>query len=171
VVALLVDGRRPTGAAYAPAADQWRRLPPAPLAHRSDHAAVWTGNDMLVWGGVQPGRGGRSEVAVADGAAYRPTTRTWRPVPPAPLAGDTAVWSGTELLVFGRAEGGAESRLDAAAWDPRGERWRRLAASPLPAGNEFSADGRCSLHPRVRQLCLDRRRAAHLGRLHRPGLQ
>jgi hypothetical protein len=29
------------------------------------------------------------------------------------LAGDTAVWSGTELLVFGRAEGGAESRLGA----------------------------------------------------------
>lgn len=132
-------GGRPKadGAAYDPATDRWRRLPPAPLARRSWHAAVWTGTDMLAWGGVQPGRGGRSEVALADGAAYRPTTRTWRPIPPAPLAGDTAVWSGTELLVLGRAERGPGPWLGGAAWDPRGGRWRRLATSPLPAGNEF----------------------------------
>jgi Galactose oxidase, central domain len=126
------------GAAYDPAADRWRRLPPAPLTGRSWHAAVWTGTEMLVWGGTRPARGGRSEVALADGAAYRPATRTWRPIPRAPLAGDTAVWSGTELLAFGRAEGGSEPRLGGAAWDPRAGGWRRLATSPLPAGDEFS---------------------------------
>jgi hypothetical protein len=156
-------GGRPKadGAAYDPAADQWRRLPPAPLARRSRHAAVWTGTDMLVWGGVQPGRGGRSEVALADGAAYRPTTRTWRPIPPAPLAGDTAVWSGTELLVLGRAERGPGPRLGGAAWDPRGGRWRRLAVSPLPVGNEFEVllvDGNLAAFTYV-----DSERACHGG--------
>jgi hypothetical protein len=133
-------GGRPEadGAAYDPAGDRWRRLPPAPLAGRLRHAAVWTGSEMLLWGGVRPARAGSSEVALADGAAYQPATRTWRPIPPAPLAGDTAVWTGTELLVFGRAGADADPRLGGAAYDPRAGSWRRLAASPLPAGNEFS---------------------------------
>ena len=126
------------GAAYDPAGDRWRRLPPAPLTGRSGHAAVWTGTEMLVWGGIRPGRGGRSELALADGAAYRPSTRSWRPLASAPLAGDTALWTGTELLVFGPVGAGSAPRLGGAAYNPRADSWRRLAASPLPAGNEFS---------------------------------
>jgi len=60
---------------------------------------------MLLWGGVRPSLSGRSEVALADGAAYQPATRTWRPITPAPLAGDMAVWTGTELLVWGGTTG------------------------------------------------------------------
>jgi hypothetical protein len=126
---------RADGAAYDPVADRWRRLPPAPLAGRSRHAAVWTGTEMLVWGGTRPAPGGRPETPLADGAAYRPATGSWRPVAPAPVAGATAVWSGRELLAFGRAGGGG-SRLEGAAWDPRTGRWRRLAPSPLPAGDQ-----------------------------------
>ena len=149
------------GAAYDPATDRWWRLPRAPLTGRSYHAAVWTGTEMLVWGGFQIGRGGRFGAARADGAAYRPATRSWRPIPRAPLGGDTALWSGTELLVFGRAGGGAGARLGAAAWDPRGGSWRRLATSPLPAGNEFSvvlADGTLAAFTYI-----DNERACHGG--------
>jgi hypothetical protein len=131
-------GPRADGAAYDPAGDRWRRLPPGPLAGRSGHAAVWTGAEMLVWGGARPVRAGRSEVALADGGAYRPATRRWRPIAPAPFAGDTALWTGTEMLAFGRVGAGAEPRLGVAAYDPRTGRWRRLATSPLPAGDEFS---------------------------------
>jgi hypothetical protein len=133
-------GGRPKadGAAYDPARDRWRRLPPAPLAGRSGHAAVWTGTELLVWGGSRPARAGRSEVALADGAAYRPATQAWHAITKAPLSGDTAVWTGTELLAFGRVAAGPEPRLGGAAYDPRTGSWRRLATSPLPAGNEFS---------------------------------
>jgi hypothetical protein len=133
-------GSRPLadGAAYDPATDRWRRLPPAPLAGRSGHAAVWTGTDMLVWGGRRPAPGGRSETALADGAAYRPATGGWRPIAPAPVTGNRAVWSGRELLAFGHARrgGGTRPRLEGAAWDPRSGTWWRLPASPLPAGDE-----------------------------------
>jgi hypothetical protein len=56
-----------TGAAYDPARRRWRALPPAPLAGRDRHAAVWTGDAMLVWGGCC--RGTRHH---RDGALYRP---------------------------------------------------------------------------------------------------
>ena len=43
------------GAVYDPAQDAWAPLPPAPLAGRDRHAAVWTGNGMLVTGGCCAG--------------------------------------------------------------------------------------------------------------------
>jgi hypothetical protein len=55
------------GAAYDPARRVWRTLPAAPLAGRDRHAAVWTGDAMLVWGGCC--RGLRHH---RDGALYRP---------------------------------------------------------------------------------------------------
>ena len=41
----------PGGAAYDPAADRWEALPAAPLALRARSVAVWTGRELIVWGG------------------------------------------------------------------------------------------------------------------------
>ena len=38
--------------AYDPEIDRWSLLPSAPLERRDDAAAVWTGHELLVWGGV-----------------------------------------------------------------------------------------------------------------------
>jgi N-acetylneuraminic acid mutarotase len=61
----------PHGLAYDPAANRWSRLPTAPLRGRTGHLAVWTGNQMLVWGGQSardPDPGQRFD----NGAAYTP---------------------------------------------------------------------------------------------------
>jgi hypothetical protein len=52
----------PHGLAYDPRADRWSPLPQAPLRGRLDPLAVWTGSELIVWGGT-----GR-----ADGAAFTP---------------------------------------------------------------------------------------------------
>jgi hypothetical protein len=128
------------GAAYDPRTGRWTLLPPAPESQwlEGDNGlAVWTGREVLVWGGVtiaDPVRApnlGRP----ADGVAYDPARRTWRRLPaqPAQLSRSSdkwAVWTGHELLVGDVQEAGTGGATVAAAYDPAADRWRRLPPSP-----------------------------------------
>jgi Galactose oxidase, central domain len=57
------------GIAFDPATSRWSALPTAPLRGRIEATAVWTGNQMIVWGGSMVTGAGTS---LADGAAYTP---------------------------------------------------------------------------------------------------
>lgn len=125
-------GRPDNGAAYHPRTDTWVELPPSPSWSLAGHSAIWTGNEMVVWGGV----------GMEDrGAAFDPGSATWRTIAPAPIDGrfrHAAVWTGTEMIVWGgRAEGGA-LRASGAAYDPRADSWRELARPSL-AGRDGPA--------------------------------
>src|SRR5262249_60142327 len=71
------------GMAYNPATGTWRDLP-AMQYGRDGFAAVWTGRNVLVWGGVT-GRGGTA--LPPHGEAFNPATGTWTALPASPLAG------------------------------------------------------------------------------------
>lgn len=118
------------GAAYDPAADRWRRLPQAPLIRRAGHSAVWTGKEMVIWGGGETD----SHVGFsADGAAFDPAAQSWRAVPPSPLGarrGHTALWTGSQMLVWG-GDADAGPVADGAAWDPATGGWSPLPVAPL----------------------------------------
>jgi hypothetical protein len=43
------------GEAYNPAVNHWAALPGSPLHGRAYPTAVWTGRQMIVWGGSIPG--------------------------------------------------------------------------------------------------------------------
>jgi hypothetical protein len=60
----------PHGLAYDPAQNRWSPLPQAPLLGRLDPTAVWTGSQLIVWGGAKPG--GNVASAFSDGAAFTP---------------------------------------------------------------------------------------------------
>jgi hypothetical protein len=60
------------GAAYEPATGTWRALPPSPLEARGEHAVVWTGSEMLVFGGHTLPNSSNPEGLVNDGARYIP---------------------------------------------------------------------------------------------------
>src|SRR5438270_12554429 len=107
----------------------WSRLADPPFL-RSGSVRVWTGQELLVWGGYEPDGTFR-----ADGAAYDVGLRRWRALPPAPLRGraDSAgVWTGRTLLVWG-GWAGHRAFADGAAYDPLSHRWRRLPHAPLDA--------------------------------------
>jgi N-acetylneuraminic acid mutarotase len=129
-----VDGEPPIfadGAAYDPSSGEWRSLSESPLAPRLDHTAVWTGEEMLVWGGY-----GERDALYADGAAYDPRANEWEPLPLPPIAGrfqHSAVWTGEEMIVWGgRDLTDRPTPLTGAAYEPLTRRWRRLPPAPLP---------------------------------------
>lgn len=139
---------RTDGLAYDPAAEHWRRLPEAPLAPRAGVASVWTGDRLVVWGGLDP-----DGEPLADGAAYLAAEDRWEPLPPAPLSarfGAVALWSGGEVLIAGGRAGNPRRSAppvarDVAALDPAAGTWRELAPVPDDAaaapGVEFVAAG------------------------------
>src|SRR5262249_51707517 len=70
---------------------------------RDFHTAVWTGSEMIVWGGN--GFGGPFNT----GGRYNPTTDTWTATStnnaPTGRASHTAVWTGSEMIVWGGDDG------------------------------------------------------------------
>jgi N-acetylneuraminic acid mutarotase len=122
------------GAIYDPAADRWSPLGPGAAGNRYGHSAVWTGEEMIVWGGFQGGA--HPEKLLADGAAYDPRSDTWRTIARSPLSpreAHAAVWTGAEMIVLGGSRPrplGARLFADGAAYDPKRDRWRRLAKLP-----------------------------------------
>jgi hypothetical protein len=117
------------GAVYDPATDSWTMMPAAPLAARHDPVSAWTGTEMVVLGGIDG-------ALFADGAAYNPATNTWRAIASAPLDGIAAtmastVWTGTELIIWGGDNADGQPRATGAAYNPSTDTWRTVAPSPL----------------------------------------
>lgn len=123
-------GSRAEGMRYDPIENEWRAMADSPLSRRGGHSAAWTGEEMIVWGGLR----GRS-----DGAAYDPERDTWREISEAPLerrSGHAAVWTGEEMIVWGGVPAGAPSEnqlvlADGAAYDPNEDAWRRIPKAPI----------------------------------------
>ena len=62
----------PHGEAYNPATNRWSALPASPLQGRASPLAIWTGHQMIVWGGNIPHA--TTTRYFTDGAAYTPRT-------------------------------------------------------------------------------------------------
>ena len=99
--------------------DTWtpigRRLPGA----RTGHTAVWTGTEMIVWGG-----------GTAQGERYDPVTDVWTALPsvgaPASQTGNTAVWTGQEMVIWG-GSGPGVSFDPGARYNPSLDAWTPVA--------------------------------------------
>ena len=126
------EGASLSGHAYDPAAGAWRTLPEAPVKARTGAVYVWTGREVIVWGGGDPGDAGSSQ-----GAAYDPAMDSWRRIADAPggLNLASGVWTGREMIVFGSLldnRNVADTRTSVgAAYEPETDTWRTLPPSEL----------------------------------------
>ena len=127
------------GHRYDPAADTWTELPAPPAeAHPAMADIAWTGDELIVVGGLPAPGVGDSERLV--GARLEWATMTWTPLPdvwpePSPnegnLGSQAIAWTGDVLIVAASALGSGADPIDGviASYDPETDEWRRLSAA------------------------------------------
>jgi N-acetylneuraminic acid mutarotase len=92
-----------TGGIYDPGTDSWRAtgIINAPT-ERAEHTAVWTDSEMIIWGGYFQDNAFHF---LNTGGRYSPSADSWTPTSitnvPSERAGHTAVWTGSEMIVWG----------------------------------------------------------------------
>ena len=116
--------------------DVWENgsLDTLPAPNRSNHTAIWTGNVMIVWGGVDS-----ANFRLDSGGRYDPSTDTWRSISrtnaPAGRESHGAVWTGTRMLVWGGFSGGSVGYAnDGGAYDPITDTWVPITSAGAPVG-------------------------------------
>src|SRR2546421_435938 len=89
-------------------------------AGRDGQVAVWTGSEMIVWGGYNNG-------VLNTGGRYNPSTDSWMATnsinAPAGRDGHAAVWTGTQMIVWGGSGGGTSSLNTGGRYNPGSDSW------------------------------------------------
>ena len=104
-------------------ADTWQSTAAGvPISYNT---AVWTGTEMIVWGG-----------RVDSGGRYRPATDSWVLTPrtanvPSPRSYHTAVWTGTEMIVWGGENGGTYFNTGG-RYNPTTDSWTATSGTGVP---------------------------------------
>ncbi|MDB4619264.1 hypothetical protein OAH15_01090, partial [bacterium] len=123
-----------SGGKYSAAADLWTDLPTAgaPSARR-EHCAISTASRMIIWGGQAQGS------PLGDGAVFDPSANdgagSWKAMAtlnaPTSRHSHSAVWTGSEMIIFGGKTAQGETNTSA-AYDPATNSWRPLGVEGSP---------------------------------------
>jgi N-acetylneuraminic acid mutarotase len=108
-----------------------------PPDSRSSHTAIWTGSEMIVWGGL----GSLGSTDLDSGARYNPSTDTWAVTSavnaPTARAYHTAVWTGSEMIVWGGySQGGGGVLNTGGTYNPSLDSWTATSTTDAPTGRE-----------------------------------
>jgi N-acetylneuraminic acid mutarotase len=99
-------------------------------AGRLGHTAVWTGSEMIVWGGFNPSN-------LNTGGRYNPSTDSWTATSTtnAPVGREyhTAVWTGSEMIVWGGTNG-FSYLTTGGRYNPSTDSWTGTSTTNAPAG-------------------------------------
>ncbi len=114
------------------AQDTWRALSNTgtPIG-RFWNSTVWTGNEMIVWGGYN----NDINSILGDGGRYNPASDTWTELPansaPSPRQFASVVWTGTEMIVWGGYNNGATLNTGA-RYNPANNTWTPMSITSAP---------------------------------------
>ncbi|MEJ5165595.1 MAG: hypothetical protein WHV67_01030 [Thermoanaerobaculia bacterium] len=128
-----------TGGIYDPADDSWLETSKenAP-SERSGHTAIWTGKEMIVWGGHNY----NSYYGLNTGGRYNPISDSWEEASiydsPSARSLHTAVWTGTEMIVWGGYDYDPENGLNTGGrYNPISDSWEETLIDKAPSGRYF----------------------------------
>ncbi len=104
---------------------------------RQFHTAVWTGTEMIIWGGWNFSS---NPVTLNTGARYYPSTDSWTPTSltnvPSDRSNQSAAWNGSEMIVWG---GFSHNMLlnTGGRYNPANDTWIPTSAVNAPAAREY----------------------------------
>jgi hypothetical protein len=130
------------GALYDPKTDSWKPMSKSgALAGRyATDRALWTGDELIVWGGLSYATGMNYDPAITlldDGGVYDVASDTWTAIPKdgAPHGGLAPfAWTGKELIVISKLDGYSmpgKVLFEGALFDPASKSWSPMSA-PSP---------------------------------------
>ena len=131
-----------TGGRYNPATNTWQTMttnnaPP----RRMNHTAVWTGSRMIVWAGYGGEALPLDYTVLQDGAAYDPANDTWITVAsdgaPSARDGHTAVWTGSEMIVWGGGNYFYDYYNTGGIYNPTTDSWRETSTIGAPEERRY----------------------------------
>jgi N-acetylneuraminic acid mutarotase len=113
--------------------DTWMPTLSAPDV-RESHTAVWTGSEMIVWGGTQG-----YEQVLNTGGRYNASTDSWTATSvtnaPDARANHTALWTGSEMIVWGGFGGNGDVNTGG-RYNPGTDSWTATSTTNAPSGRE-----------------------------------
>jgi N-acetylneuraminic acid mutarotase len=127
------------GYKYDPQNDEWIQISsnnqPAP---RMGASTVWTGAEMIVWGGQT------ADYSISNsGGKYNPVTNKWTatstgPNVPEQRVAQVAVWTGTEMLIWG-GTGYNGPTNSGGKYKPDTDSWSVISTLNAPIGRECAS--------------------------------
>ena len=117
-----------------PCTDQWgaRTATNNAPSGRYSHTAVWTGSEMIVWGGAD-----NSANVLNTGGRYNPGTNSWTATSTTNAPGrvfHTAVWTGSDMIVWGGQDETYARVNTGGRYNPRTDSWTATSTSSAPRG-------------------------------------
>jgi hypothetical protein len=98
------------------------------LSSRSADTAVWTGSEMIVWGGAP---------ILNTVGRYNPSTDAWTATSTTNAPSDrerhTAVWTGTEMIIWG-GDDGSSNLNTGGRYNPGTDSWTATGTTNAPMG-------------------------------------
>lgn len=126
------------GALYDPTTDVWTLMSTLDAPSPRLSKGVWSGNKLIVWGGVDT-----SSTYYNDGGLYDPATNTWTVMSttnaPAPRNGHVFHWTGGKAVALLGGDGGSPMMNSGGMYDPSTNTWTVTATLNAPSGNAFAA--------------------------------
>jgi PKD repeat protein/N-acetylneuraminic acid mutarotase len=123
------------GGRYDPVTDSWIPIGPAAgVSPRTQHTAVWTGSEMIVWGGCRYGQNDACDIFPEEGGRYDPTTDSWQATStvnsPDVRTNPLSVWTGSEMIIWMSADAASPG----GRYSPATDTWQTISVVDAPSG-------------------------------------
>src|SRR5262249_16383664 len=103
---------------------------------RTLHTAIWTGSEMIVWGGQ-----GTGIINFNTGGRETPSTDSWTPTrttnAPEARRFHTAVWTGSEMIVWGGVNQSGDVLGTGRRYNPSTDSWTATSTTSAPDARWF----------------------------------